>query len=124
MLKEKIKIFIIKRRLRREYKNLDEHKKAELDGFSERAFKILREYFPNLSEEQYCHIFGKIESLLEAKIFDLTMDKSWTSYRDNGRALRDFAYICDFLKSEQETDEDSFKKISLERKTDDGQSCI
>lgn len=30
MLKEKIKIFIIKRRLRREYKNLDEHKKLHL----------------------------------------------------------------------------------------------
>ena len=32
--------------------------------------------------------------------------------------------ICDFLKSEQETDEDSFKKISSERKNDDGQSCV
>ena len=39
-------------------------------------------------------------------------------------SLRDFAYICDFLKSEQETDEDSFKKISSERKNDDGQSCV
>lgn len=105
-------------------KNLDEHKKAELDRFSECAFKILREYFPNLSEEQYCHLYSKITGLLGAKIFDLTTDKSWVSYRDNGRALRDFAYICDFLKSEQETDEDSFKKISLERKNDDGQSCI
>lgn len=124
MLIKKLRYFIIKRRLVREAKNLDEHKKAALDRFNECAFKILREHFPNLSEEQYCHIFGKIESLLEAKIFDLTMDKSWTSYRDNGRALRDFAYICDFLKSEQETDEDSFKKISLERKTNDGQSCI
>lgn len=105
-------------------KNLDEHKKAELDRFSEYAFKILREYFPNLSEEQYCHLYSKITGLLEAKIFDLTTDKSWVSYRDNGRLWRDFAYICDFLKSEQETDEDSFKKISLERKNDDGQSCI
>ena len=111
MLKEKIKIFIIKRRLRREYKNLDEHKKAELDRFSECAFKILREYFPNLSEEQYCHLYSKITGLLEAKIFDLTTDKSWVSYRDNGRLWRDFAYICDFLKSEQETDEDSFKRF-------------
>lgn len=124
MLIKKLRYFIIKRRLVREAKNLDEHKKAAIDRFNESAFKILRKYFPNLSEEQYCHIYGKIEGLLEAKIFYLTMDKSWISYRDNGRALRDFAHICDFLKSEQETDEDSFKKISLERKNDDGQSCI
>ena len=104
MLIKKLRYFIIKRRLVREAKNLDEHKKAALDRFSECAFKILREYFPNLSEEQYCHLYSKITGLLEAKIFDLTTDKSWVSYRDNGRLWRDFAYICDFLKSEQETD--------------------
>lgn len=59
-----------------------------------------------------------------AIIFDVATNKSWVSHRDNGRLWRDFAYICDFLKSEQETDEDSFKKISLERKNDDGQSCV
>lgn len=124
MLIKKIRHFIIKRRLVREVKNLDEHKKAEFNRYTEHAFKILREYFPNLSEEQYSYLYSKITGLLQAKIFDLTTDKSWVSYRDNGRLWRDFAYICDFLKSEQETDEDSFKKISLERKTDDGQSCV
>ena len=124
MLIKKIRHFIIKRRLVREVKTLTNIKKAEFNRYTEHAFKILREYFPNLSEEQYSYLYSKITGLLQAKIFDLTMDKSWVSYRDNGRLWRDFAYICDFLKSEQETDEDSFKKISLERKTDDGQSCI
>lgn len=105
-------------------KNAEKYKSIANASYRECAFKMLREYFQNLTEKQYGQVFSKIQNLLVTKIFDLTTNKSYVSYRDNGRFLRDFAYICDFLKSEQETDEDSYKKILSERKISDGQSCI
>jgi hypothetical protein len=107
-------------------KNAEKYKSIANESYYECAFKMLREYFPNLSEKQYRQVYSKIQGLLVTKIYDLTKNKSYVSYRNNGRFLRDFAYICDFLKSEQETDEDSYKKIlsERERKTSDGQSCI
>lgn len=125
MLIEKFEKFIVSRYVKRiAKKNAEKYKSIANENYHECAFKMLREYFPNLSGKQYSRVFSSISGLLTTKIFDLTTNKSYVSYRDNGRFLRDFAYICDFLKSEQETDEDSYRKILSERKTSDGQSCI
>lgn len=127
MIIEKFEKFIVKCYIKRiEKKNAEKYKSIANESYYECAFKMLREYFPNLSEKQYRQVYSKIQGLLVTKIYDLTKNKSYVSYRNNGRFLRDFAYICDFLKSEQETDEDSYKKIlsERERKTSDGQSCI
>lgn len=76
--------------------------------YFKKSFEILREFFPKCTEEQYREIFVVIQSLLHTKVMRLTKNKSYISYRDNGRFLKEFRFICEFIKSEQDTEEDKF----------------
>lgn len=78
-------------------------------SYFQESFGILKEIFPNCTDEEHRRIFSSIQRLLHLKVMELTKNKSYISYRDNGRFLKEFKFICEFIKSEQDTKEDVFE---------------
>ena len=62
--------------------------------------EILNESFPECTDEQRRKLFSVIQALLIMKVMELTNNKSYVSYRDNGRFLKEFRFLCEFIKSE------------------------
>lgn len=77
--------------------------------YFKKSFEILNEIFPECTDEQRRKLFSVIQSLLIMKVMELTNNKSYVSYRDNGRFLKEFRFLCEFIKSEQDTQEDIFR---------------
>ena len=72
------------------------------------SFEILKEVFPDLKDEEYRELFSSINGFLRKKIVTLCKNKSYISYRDGDRFLKDFRFLCEFMKREQEIEEDMF----------------
>lgn len=111
---EKIKYFIIERYIKYHIKKdknkfEDKYKDVENMPYFRESFLILKEMFPESTEAQRNRMFSTIQTLLHIKVFELTTNKSYVSYRDNGRFLKELRYLCEFIKSEQDTDEDRIK---------------
>ena len=86
-------------------------KKEEKDSekpFMKESFEILKEVFPDLKDEEYRELFSSINGFLRKKIVTLCKNKSYISYRDGDRFLKDFRFLCEFMKREQEIEEDMF----------------
>lgn len=80
----------------------------ETKPYLSESFDILREIFPDRTDEEHRRLFNEISALLYTKVVLFTTNKSYLSYRDNGRFLKEFRFLCEFVKSEKDTDEDAF----------------
>lgn len=88
--------------------DIKKEKKDSEKPFMKESFEILKEVFPDLKDEEHRRLFSSISDLLRQKIVTLCKKKSYISYRDGERYLKDFRFLCEFMKHEQEIEEDMF----------------